>query len=275
MSGEKRRKRGGPKLAPPGYYTAKDARERLGMAPSTFTYYVKRGRIKKYVPPLKVEGFYSKREIDTLANEMALFLHTHAPEQVTTTETRPATSQDAAGVVSVLTDMGWRAATPEQRASWYAVNPLIDFIALVHGEVMGYVAAIPYTPQALEDIMSGRKRAWHMTPDDILPYTPGRSYALYVGIATRKDIPDHVQRFGFRLLSGFISFLEELATQGIIIRAMYAVSAEEDGQKLCRDLGFVEQPEQEGDLFPRFFLDLETSESHFAKLYRRALQRSR
>lgn len=273
MAEKEKRKSGGAKKAPPGYYTSKEARERLGMATSTFTYYVRQGRIKKYVPPLKVEGFYSKKEIDLLANEMALFLHTQEPGQVTTTETRPATPQDAAGVVRVLTDIGWQAATPEQRTSWYAINPLIDFIALVHGEVMGYIAAIPYTEQALEDIMSGRKRAWDMTTGDILPYQPGQVYDLYVGIATRKDIPQHVQRFGFRLLSGFISFLETLAEQGIIIRRMYAVSAEEDGQKLCRDLGFIEQPAQEGDLFPRFLLNLETSNAHFARIYRTALHR--
>jgi len=264
---------GGPKKAPPGYYRAKEAQERLGMTPSAFSYYVRQGRIKKHVPPMRVEGFYEKKEIDLLANEMALFLHTHAPEEVTSTEVRPALPVDTEGIVHVLAVMGWQTTTPEQRESWYAVNPFIDFVALLHGEVMGYIHAVPYTEQALEDIMSGVRRSWHMTPQDILAYEPGRSYDLYVGIATRQDIPQHTQRFGFRLLSGFISFLEELATQGITIRRMYAVSAEEDGQKLCKDLGFIEQPAQPGDLFPRFMLDLETSNAHFARVYRTALHR--
>src|SRR5450755_260886 len=79
---QKRKKTGGgPKKAPPGYYTHKEARERLGMTPSAFSYYVRQGKIKKHVPPLKVEGYYSKKEIDDLANQMALFLHTRGEEQ--------------------------------------------------------------------------------------------------------------------------------------------------------------------------------------------------
>jgi len=270
MEKEKRKRGGDVKKAPPGFYTAKEAQARLGMSPSLFRYYVRNGRIKRHVPPLRVEGFYKREEIDRLATEIALFLHSGEEKQ--TTETRIAQPSDAQGIVEVLSVMGWQTATADQRRSWYKVNPYQDYVAVRDGQVAGYIWAVPLKAEALEDMMSGRKRGWHIQPQDILPYEPGRSYNLYVGAATRKDVESHVQRVGFRLISGFFTFLEELAEQGITIHQLYAVSAEPEGQKLCRDLGFVEQPVQEGDKFPRFMLDLRTSTSHFAKLYKQAVQ---
>lgn len=266
--GSKGKRGGDVKKAPPGYYTAKEAQKKLGLNASTFGYYVRKKRINRYVPPLRIEGFYLRKEIDKLATEMALFLH--SDDEVT--ETRIAQPEDAQGIVEVLTVRGWKTATAEQRIAWYRVNPYIDYIALWNGKIGGYVHAVPYTDDTLAAMMSGQKRSWHINPDDILPYEPGKSYDLYVGIATRQDVENHEQHFGFRLISGFMTFLEELAEKGIIIKRMHAVSAEPDGQKLCRRLGFVEQGVQEGDLFPRYILDFETSDSHFAKLYREAIQ---
>ncbi|SRR6266487_1444929 len=274
MSEKPKRKKtgGGPKRAPQGYYTAKQARERLGMTPSAFSYLVRQGRIKKYVPPLKVEGYYERREIDRLANEMALYLHTTTVEEPET-ETRTALPEDAEGIVHVLAVLGWQTTTPEQRREWYVVNPYLDYVVLFHGEIAGYIHAAPFKPDALEDIMSGKRRSWDMTPQDYLAYKPGRAYDLYIGIAVRPDVEKHTRRFGFRLISGFIDFLGELAERHIVIRRLYAVSDEDDGKKLCRALGFIEQPKQEGDRFPRFLLDLETSDAHFARIYRESVQR--
>lgn len=269
MIKEKGKRGGDVKKAPPGYYTAKQAQQRLGMTASLFRYYVRKGKIKRHVPPLRTEGFYKVGEIDKLATEMALFLHT---EEESPTETRLAQPTDVDGIVEVLTVMGWQTTTPQQRISWYEVNPYIDYVALVNGEVKGYIHAAPFKLDALADIMSGKRRSWHMQPQDFLPYEAGKTYDLYIGIATRQDVERHTQRLGFRLISGFMTVLEDLASQGITIRRLYAVSAELDGQKLCRNLGFIQQPAEEGDLFPRFVLDLETSDSHFARLYREAIE---
>jgi hypothetical protein len=271
MNQQKRGKGGDVKKAPPGFYMAREARAKLGLNESTFNYYVREGRIKRYIPPLKKEGFYKKTEIDKLATELALFLHTETDEE-STTVTRVAQPSDAQGVVKVLTDMGWPSTTPQQRVEWYEVNPYVDFVAVIGEEVKGYIHAVPYKPEVLADIMSGKKRSWHIQPQDILPYSPG-TFDLYIGIATAKDVPHHTHRLGFRLISGFLALLEELASQNIIIHRLYAVSAEEDGQRLCKSIGFIQLPTEEGDLFPRFMLDLQTSESHFARLYREVVSK--
>jgi len=68
-------------MAPPGYYTASQARQKLGMPSSTFNLYVRDGKIKRYVPPLRSEGFYSQAEIDQLADEIAQFFSPEKGQQ--------------------------------------------------------------------------------------------------------------------------------------------------------------------------------------------------
>jgi hypothetical protein len=272
-----RKKRKAFKKAPAGYYNATQAMERLQMNSSTFYYHVRNKKIPKVTPPLRKEGFYPKREIDTLANQLALALHI---EEEVKTEVRVARPEDAQGIYDVLDSFGWRTTGVAQRLTWYEVNDRIDYVVISEGIVAGYITAVPYTHETLASMMAGKKRAWDITPQDILPYERGRTYDVYVGIATRQDIDNHMN-LARRLIAGFMTFLEDLAQQGIVIRHMHAVSAEKDGQKFCRDLGFTERPNEEGEIHGfeenkpliRFILDLETSHTIFARRYRRSWKR--
>lgn len=50
------------------YYTASEARRALGnIGPSSLKYLVDHGILKKYIPPGKIQGLYSKSEVDALA----------------------------------------------------------------------------------------------------------------------------------------------------------------------------------------------------------------
>ena len=259
------------KKAPAGFYTAKQAREKLGLSESTFHYYVKRGIIKKVLPAYRKEGYYRQAEIDEMALKAAAVFHVAVLEEPHV-KTRVATYEDIPGIVEVLTSMNWPTTSVEQRASFYNVNPSIDHAVLSYGKVAGYLTAIPYKPKALEDIMSGKRRSWDMTPDDILPYTPGQSYTLYVGIATRQEF-HNPRMLSARLIVSFIQFLQRMAIeQGIIITRLVGVSNEEMGINLSEQLGFIKQPAQPGDYANRYALDVATSDSHFARLYREAIQ---
>lgn len=267
MSHPSKGKRGGDVKKPPeGYYTARQARERLGMNPSTFGYKVRHGQIKKYVPPMRVEGFYDKKEIDALATQIALDAHTRAQKK-SESEVRLASPEDVQGIHDVLASMGWQATPPALRLEWYKVNPFTDFVVASGAQVMGYLSATPYKPRTLAGLMAGRTRAWDITPDDILPYRQGRTYDLFVGIAIRSDAPNST-RYASQLIRKIFDFINDLVARNILVHRLYAVSDEPPGQRLCQILGFTEQPPEPGDQFPRYVLDLETSESHFARLYR-------
>jgi hypothetical protein len=262
----------GRKKAPDGFYTARQAREKLGLSEGMFHYYVKQGRIKKVVPTFRKEGFYPKEAIDRMALETAVFYHTNTLEEPQVIA-RVARTEDVPGIVEVLTSMGWPTTSVEQRAGFYQVNPCIDHVVLSHGKVAGYLTAIPYTLDALADIMSGKRRSWHMTPDDILPYLPNHTYTLYVGIATRQEF-HNAKMLSARLIVSFIQFLQRIALeQGIIISRLDGVSNEETGISLSESLGFIKQPAQLGDYANRYAIDIETSDSHFARIYREAVAR--
>ena len=113
------------------------------------------------------------------------------------------------------------------------------------------------------------KGSSQMQPNDILPFAPG-TYDVFIGIATR-DVP-HRARYSKRLIFGVRRVLEEWAKQGVYIKRLLAVSAEKDGQELCDLLGFTVLKAKKGDLYPRYALDMETSQGQLAKDYRLLLQ---
>lgn len=266
MSETEKRKRGGDvKRAPRGFYTARQAQIRLGMNKQMFYRQVEAGVITRVQLPLSKDGFYVREEIDLLADERTLALLEHMVEKrMEPTLFRAATEEDAQGISNVLASLGWAGPSTDTRRAWYTVNNQIDYVVVQNEVVMGYVSITPYTEEALEARMAGKGSA-AMHPSDILPFHPG-SYDVFIGIATR-DVP-HRARYSKRLIFGVRRVLEEWAMNGIVIRRMCAVSAEKDGQELCDVLGFERLPSKEGDTFPRYVLDLETSPSQLAQQYR-------
>lgn len=243
------------KKAPAGYYTASEAARRLGLPIATFHYYVKQGKIPKYVPPLKTEGFYAKPFIDKLA--LAVF--------------RVATPDDAEGIVDVLKSLGWPTVTAQVRRARLEKNPAIDHVVVDEGRIQGYVNGLPLTPDALEGMMSGRLRSWDLKLDDIQTFEPGHEYDLFVGLAERPTARERGY-YGLRLVFGFRRVLEEWAARGIIIHRLVGHSDEQVGQDLARILGFTRIDGKTGDLFPRYELDLFASDSHVARRYREIIK---
>lgn len=266
-------RRGGDRKAsaPAGYYTAAEAMRRLNIPKATFYYYRSQGKIHEVVPPLKSNGYYLKKEIDELAEATTLLLLQHmTEEQLAPTEFRVATPEDAEGIRAVILSLGWPATPAEKRRAWFKVNPMLDHVVVQDGVIMGYINTLPLKPAAMEGMLSGHKRGATVLPSDIYSFEPGKEYDLFCGLAERKDAKER-GRYGMRLVLGFRRVLEEWARQGIIIHRLLAHSAEEDGQKLCAILGLEPLPAKPGDLYPRYGIDLFTSQHPFARQYREVL----
>ncbi len=101
-------------------------------------------------------------------------------------------------------------------------------------------------------------------------YKLGKPVEYYVGAAIKAGV-QHQEKYGMRLLSGTMKELREFAKKGILIKKMYAVSDTPDGEKLSRDLGFIESPPAPNSTFKQYTLDLETSNSTYAREYRKVL----
>jgi hypothetical protein len=156
----------------------------------------------------------------------------------------------------------------ETRLGWYQSNPDIDYVVKQEGAVAGYVSLMPLKHDTIAQLLSGEKRGWEVTPDELLPFTPGvllECFAMALGVRAglRK-----AEKYGMRLLSGAIHVLGEFATKGIIIDKLYATTNSPDGIKACRDLGFEEIDPNPETARKRFLLDPITSNSILLQEYR-------
>jgi hypothetical protein len=252
-----------------GLYTAGEAIRKLRMPQATFHHYVKIGKIKKVTLPGKTEGFYEKAYIDKMARASELFALQYATDSSTFSV---ATPEDAQGIYEVIASLwGTLFTTPvERRLSWYLKNPEIDYVVKQDDIVTGYTTIMPLKQETIEQLMNGKIRGWDITSEDILPFTPGIPLNCYTGAAVRAGVY-RPERYGMRLIMGTIETMQELASKGVFIQKLYALSDTPDGVKLSRGLGFEEEPPAPGSTLRRFILDLETSDSPYAEEYRSAL----
>jgi hypothetical protein len=264
----KRGKGGDVKKAPPGFYTARQAYERLGMNKQQF-YKNVGGLITRVVLPGSKNGFYRVEDIELLAVARE---HALLGRKVPPSTFRVATAEDAQGIHDVIVSLGWPATPPEIRKSWLTVNPEIDWVVTPPGSnlIVGYISAVPYTPLVMERMMTGRIKGKDIKPEDILPFEPGKQYDLFVGLAERIKTKGEVQyaNYGLRLVFGFRHVIWAWAERDIFIHRLMAHSAEEAGQDLASLLAFKQVPGVSGDLYPRYVFDFETSQSAFARRYR-------
>jgi hypothetical protein len=264
-------RRGKVSIAPEGYYTAKEAIKRLNMPATTFHHYVRMGKIKKKVPYGHKEGFYEKAYIDKMAQAAQLYAIEYAEDPATFSV---ATPEDVPGIYEVLVSL-WgtlNATTNETRLSWYQVNPEMDYVVKQEGIVVGFVSLKPLTHDAIERYMAGEIQPKDLRPSDILPFTPGIPLECEVGTAVRAGVYEP-KKYGMRLLAGAIETFKSFARRGIIIKRLYTQSSTPDGIRLCHGLGFEDVTQSPNKVPRQFILDLETSNSPFAKEYRDLLTR--
>lgn len=253
-----------------GLYTAGEAIKRLRMPQATFHHYVKIGKIKKITQPGRNEGFYEKAYIDKMAEASELFALQYALDTATFSM---AIEADAQGVYDVIASLwGTLHTTPvETRLSWYRVNPEIDYVVKQDDIVVGYITIMPLKHETIEQLMRGEIRGWDIKAEDIQPFTPGTPIECYTGAAIRANT-FRPERYGMRLIAGILNTFRELASRGVTITKLYAISDTLDGIRLSRGLGFEERPPAPFSTFQQFTLDLETSDSPYAQEYRKLLK---
>src|SRR5581483_3183334 len=89
---------------PSGFYSGKEAAERMGIPIASFYRHVKAGDIKKYIPPGGgKEGYYERKMIDKMAHERALFMLAHSIEPITFS--RASNEEDLKGIVDLCIDI--------------------------------------------------------------------------------------------------------------------------------------------------------------------------
>src|SRR5579884_1610554 len=234
----------------PLYYTASQAKAKLGVNDSTLYTYIERGVLQRIVPPGKKHGFYLRSEVDQLARDMDAFFVTR---KKTASVFSKATKEDIPTCVeitnSILNAGGYvhfPLASAETRISWMERNPDIFYVVKDEGQIMGYLSVIPMRRELIERVLRDEVLMQDVKPDDILPFVPGVPIDVYLmTMVVRPSLGMSEKRaYGARLISGLMSTFIELGHKGIVFRDIYARSNTPDGIRLLRNLGCTRIPSE-------------------------------
>jgi hypothetical protein len=227
---------------PVGYYTATQAKRKLGnISDGMLRSYVEKGKIRKYTPPSRMQGFYSREDVDKLARTLDEFFD--EPDQPGP-EFRQATREDLPELVNFLIEVFGGGNTLEKRLRWYEKNPETAFILRNKGKIVGCVYVLPLTLQKIEAILldptPGSTKS--ITENDIQLYIPNEPAYLYVvSMGVRPGTSNTAKRArGQTLIRGLIRFLVNLGERGIHVQLIAARTDSRDGVNLLKRVGFTE-----------------------------------
>jgi hypothetical protein len=148
--------------------------------------------------------------------------------------------------------------------TWIEINPDIYtfLINRTHGNVCGYINAMPIRDDCFAKIKEGEIRDNEISNEDILPFLANQTVKLYlmsIAIAptTRRVNQGLLQEPIERLVSGFIAKLYYYAAQHQIrVSEIVSVGWTRPGEKLCEALGMTRLGTDQ-DNHPIFHLDFE------------------
>src|SRR6266567_1899258 len=177
------------KPAPPGYYTASEAIERLHITEGMFYKYIKESKIKRYMPETRKQGFYKISEVDKVAAIDSAFFGELPPTDLDGVFTLAA-AWDMDGVAALARRELDSKIDADLRRAWLAQEPRLNYVVkLADGTVVAYLYMQPLQHDRLIAYQKGEIRGWHITPDDIEPFAPGAAREVMIeGIAMCLDL---------------------------------------------------------------------------------------
>jgi hypothetical protein len=269
------------KLQPPrGYITATEVKRILNISDAMVRYHVQKGRIKYLVPEGRKQGFYLKKDVDRIQNSLVAFLALDEEDEV---RFELAAKEDLAEIRRIALEIFFPKKNvpvdvPEWQLAAFDKNPYTNYILRNDEHVLAYVATVPFT--------AGNEKIYRclevdtlaeigITHDDIETFDTGKHIDLYVmAVATNPalTIVDR-RKYGYRLITRFISQLVDLGAKGVIIENIIARGDTRSGVKLLQAFGFAEIVSRKVGT-RAFSMNIEQSGAPVAMQYKHALRES-
>jgi hypothetical protein len=274
-----------PRYQPPkDYYTATQVKKILNISGAMIANYVEKGKIKHIVPPERKHGYYLKKDVDKLANELETFFNLE--EDAESTNLTAATKAEIPVCVNLNRELFTATLNStdnttlyEKWAKWMDKNPEIVYVLKADQEIVGIAITLPVKPnseklnKALMADISMLQGDIDISAEDIEEYKEGNHIQLYIsGIGIKPSLNKDLRRkYGARLISRFAHTITDLGKRGVIIETATAVGATRSGIKVLQHYGFNEV------VFPRsdtrlFTLNMKESGAPIAQTYREALK---
>lgn len=250
------------KKAPEGMYTAQEAIAIIGVSPATFYLWVNAGKIRRFVPPGRKEGYYSKKEIDQLALKYNAAMQGELTFGLALPSDLPGIHEMVAAVSGGLS----HAVPVETLDAWIRMNGESVHVLRKGAEIWGYIAAFPLEKETLYKRLAGEYLNRQIPPAAIQQFPPHATIALYVAEIAVKDPENHY--LGRRLLRESARFFVDLERQqGTVIGELYAVATSPLGIAFCNNLGMQPMDLPAGVREDRqpFYLNLEMARSQFIR----------
>ena len=218
------------------YYTAIEARKKLGMTRDAFNHYVKTGAIQKTTIVGK-HGHFAKRDIDALAmNIAAAMIAAQAPD-ITFKKARLEDQEDEFEL-AVLNFGEQTKRFNVYRRELMVANPDMSYYVYDH-ERLG--AAINITPIRHEGIVKFKngERGW-LLGEYVEPFEHDKPLEIIIidFMTTPLAPANRRTQYAMHLFFGLERLLEEWGKQGIILKSIHACGATPQGRHLLETAGF-------------------------------------
>jgi hypothetical protein len=277
-----------PKTArkpPKGWYTGQQAAKRLKLPLATFYHRVKSNKIKagRYIPPGYAEGYFSKEDIDNLAQERELAAILHSVEPIIFS--RASSEDDIRGIVDLCIAIYGQNGTPnyDARLEIWQKNPEVYYCVLQEGIVVGYISIIWFDDEALNTLMGPTPQESRITTagsgvysitgtEHVRKFTEGEPIdSLFVSLGVRPGMSPQDQRdYAIKLLRGTQEVLVSFVKRGMPIHKLLATSERGDGIVMARKLG-MKETRYPNDHILRYELNMETADNQLLQPYKQAL----
>jgi predicted DNA-binding transcriptional regulator AlpA len=222
------------------FYSAKEAREKLGLSNAMFHRKVGQGHIPRVVQPGKKLGVYPKRDIDALAMAMDVTFSIH-PQHYQFSKSSPGDQVEEMEIG--IRCFGQEYITPlAERIAFQQKNEYTFWSLKVDRRVVGYATIFRFPEDFLDDILTGRKIERQITVKEVLPFERLVPFNVYIDVlATDPRLSEHERT----LYGGWLPFylterILDFLSNGYLIQKVYTVTATKEGDTLVRKAGFRE-----------------------------------
>ena len=257
------------------YYTAAQARKVLGLGEQALQYWVRKGRLHKTMLPGRAQGLYSRKEVDSIAEEIEA---TIIAQNAMGLEFRKATLDDLEEEYRLARIIfGKNADTPEIRQGKQAFlerNPDIDYHLYDEGNLVGCIHIVPLKHDAIIDFLEGRVVAWLIDPANIEQFEPGKPLeCLFLDALTTPGVePIKRTAYAAYMIAKLARTLTEMGSRGVEISKVYGASRTPSGIRIMRNAGFQIVREYPTGAIT-FMLDITSSHEKILLGYKSALEK--
>jgi excisionase family DNA binding protein len=283
MPGDKRGEKHMPRMKPPrGYYTLTEAARRLNLSNAMVRRYVEKGKLRYMTPEGREHGFYLKKDVDTLANELNAFLNIEDEEEKVTLHLVAATKEDLAEIAKIANALfapGNKVTIPNWRYMLLERNPEAQYALKQSDRVVGFATILPLKPgtTAIERLLrSDTVSQANITASELEIFEPGKHMDLYIGaIGIDPRLEKHQRRrYGAALASRLISAIVDLGKRGVVLDRVVAMGATHNGIRLLQTFGLYGiEPKAPGKR--AFVMNIAESGSPVSMQYKEALRESK